>query len=350
MFEFAHSGYLWLLGAVPLMLVVFIAARYYRRKAMEEFGDPGIIGQLMPLASPRRQGMKFFLLMLSIVFIILSLAGPRFGSRLEEVKREGVEIIIALDVSNSMLAEDIRPNRLEASKLSITRLTSDLRNDRIGLIVFAGDAFVQVPVTSDYSAFRMILDNVSTDIVPVQGTAIGRAIELAMRSFTSGSTASRILIIMSDGEDHEDNPVRISRMAREEGIIIHTVGLGRPEGSPVPAAGHSRFLTDEEGTIVITRLDEATLRGIASEGGGLYVRAGSTGSGLDIIRDEIEKMEKSGFEELQYTEFDERFQYMAFVALFLLIIDFVIMEKKNQWLNSLNLFKYNTRRNNEKFN
>jgi Ca-activated chloride channel homolog len=340
MFEFAHRGYLWFLLIIPVIIFLYMAAGHYRKSALRKFGDPGLLATLMPLVSSHRNVAKFSLFLFSLVFIILALAGPRFGSRLEEVQREGVEILIALDVSNSMLAEDIRPSRLEASKQSVSRLSARMRNDRIGMIVFAGDAFVQVPVTSDYAAFRMILENVSTDIVPVQGTAIGRAIELASRSFTQGTMASKVLIIISDGEDHEDDPVKVAGAARDNGITIHTIGMGRPEGAPVPVAGRqSQFLTDEDGNTVITRLDEATLRGIASAGGGLFVRAGSSGTGLDIIMDEIEKMEKAGFEEVQYTEFTERFQYMAFIALLLLLLDFIIAERRNKWLSSINLFK-----------
>jgi Ca-activated chloride channel homolog len=340
MFEFSHKGYLWLLLIIPVIFFIFIAAGRYRKSALRNFGDPDLLATLMPLASLQRNVVKFLLLLFSLIFIILALAGPRFGSRLEEVQREGVEILIALDVSNSMLAEDIRPNRLGASRMAVSRLSARLRNDRIGLIVFAGDAFVQVPVTSDYAAFRMILENVSTDIVPVQGTAIGRAIELASRSFTEGSMASKVLVIISDGEDHEDDPLKAAGAARSNGITIHTIGMGRPEGAPIPAAGsRSQFLTDQEGNTVITRLDEAILQGIASAGGGLFVRSGSSGTGLDFVMDEIEKMEKAGFEEVQYTEFAERFQYMAFIALLLLFLDFLIAERRSKWLSSIELFK-----------
>ncbi len=340
MFEFANTEILWLLWLIPFMLLVFLIIRHRRKRAIRKIGQPGLLSSLMPLVSSQRPVLKFILLLLSLVFIILAIAGPRSGSRLREVKREGVEIMILLDVSLSMLAEDIRPNRLERAKMSISRLIRNLENDRIGLIVFAGDAFVQIPMTSDYAAARMILENVSTDIVPVQGTAIGRAIELATRSFTPDSPASRTIIIISDGEDHEDDPVHASRIAREQGISIHTIGMGRPEGAPVPVTeGGSRFLTDENGNTVITRLDEATLRGIASAGEGMFIRAGSSGTGLETIMNEIEEMDKFEFGELVYSEYDEHFQFMAALALILLIIDFAILERKNKWLNNIKLFK-----------
>lgn len=341
MFEFAHTENLWFLLVIPFMLLVFLIIRYRRKSVIRKIGQPELLSSLMPMVSSQRPVLKFMLLLTSLAFIILAVAGPRSGSRLEEAKREGVEIIIALDVSLSMLAEDIRPNRLERSKRSVSRLISNLKNDRIGLIVFAGDAFVQVPITNDHAAARMILENVSTDIVPVQGTTIGRAIELAARSFTPDSPASRIIVIISDGEDHDDDPFSAARIAREQGISIHTIGMGRPEGAPVPVAGgaESRFLTDQEGNTVISRLDESTLRGIASAGEGMFIRAGSSGTGLEIIMEEIEKMDKAEFDELVYTEYEEQFQYMAAIALLLLIIDFVILERKNKWLNSINLFK-----------
>ncbi len=340
MFEFANIEVLWLLWLIPVMLMIFMIMRYQRKKILSRFGEAELVETLIPLVSAQRPVFKFLLLLIAIVFIIFTLAGPRFGSRLEEVKREGVEIIIALDVSNSMLAEDIRPNRLELSKMAISRLISNLRNDRIGLIVFAGDAYIQVPLTSDYSVTRMILENISTDIVPVQGTAIGRAIDLASRSFTPDSQASKVVIIISDGEDHEDDPVAAANAARQKGIIIHTIGMGRLEGAPipVPGGGQSRFLTDEEGNTVISRLDESVLRGIASAGDGMFIRATSSGAGLDIIMEEIGKMDKEEFEEFVYTEFEERFQYMAAIALLLLIFDFFVLERKNRWLNSINLF------------
>jgi Ca-activated chloride channel homolog len=340
MFEFAYKDYLWFLWLMPLLVVMFMAVRHLRRKAISSLGDPGLLGPLMPRTSGQRPVLKFMMFLLSLAFIILALAGPRFGSRLEEIRREGVEIIIALDVSNSMLAEDILPNRLERAKMAVSRLASTMRNDRIGLITFAGDAFVLVPVTSDYAAFRMILENVSTTTVPVQGTAIGRAVSLAERSFSSDQALSRVIIIISDGEDHEDDPVRMAAGARQKGITIHTIGMGRPEGAPIPAGtGQNRFLTDHEGRTVISRLDEATLRDIAVAGEGIFVRAGTSGTGLELIMEEIEKMEKTEFGQLQYTEFTERFQYMAAIALILLLLDFLVSDRKSRWLGSINLFK-----------
>jgi Ca-activated chloride channel homolog len=341
MFEFAHTDDLWLLWLVPLLFLLFLVIRYIREKNLRKLGDPELIGFLMPMVSASRPVFKFILFLMALIFVILTLAGPRFGFRLEEVKREGVEIIFALDVSTSMLAEDISPSRLERSKMAISRLIGNMVNDKVGLIVFAGDAFVQVPVTSDYTAARMILDNISTDLVPVQGTAIGRAIGMAARSFSGETSSAKVLIIISDGEDHEDDPVQAAIAAGESGIKIFTIGMGRPEGAPVPIAdgGQVRFLTDQEGNTVISKLDENILKGIASAGNGLFVRAGSNTSVFDIIMDEVEKLEKEEFEELVYTEFEERFQYMAALALLMLVLDFLISDRKNSWLKNITLFE-----------
>jgi Ca-activated chloride channel homolog len=343
MFEFAHTDDLWLLWLVPLLFFLFLVIRYIRKKNLRKLGDPAMIGFLMPMVSVNRPVFKFILLLMALIFVILALAGPRLGFRLEEVKREGVEIIFALDVSTSMLARDISPSRLERSKMAISRLIGNMTNDKVGLIVFAGDAFVQVPITSDYTAARMILDNISTDIVPVQGTAIGRAIELATRSFSRETSASKVLIIISDGEDHEDDPIRAATAARESGVKIYTIGMGRPEGAPIPVSdgGQVRFLTDQTGNTVISKLDENTMKGIASAGDGIFVRAGSNAAVFDIIMNEIEKLDKEEFEEMVYTEFEERFQYMAALALLMLILDFFIAERKNSWLKSITLFEHN---------
>jgi Ca-activated chloride channel homolog len=343
MFEFAHTDDLWLLWLIPLLFLLFLVIRYIRKSNLRKLGDPEMIGFLMPMVSVNRPVFKFILFMMALIFVILALAGPRFGFRLEEVKREGVEIIFALDVSTSMLAQDISPSRLERSKMAISRLIGNMINDKVGLIVFAGDAFVQVPITSDYSAARMILDNISTDLVPVQGTAIGRAIDLATRSFSPETSASKVLIIISDGENHEDDPLRAATTARESGVKIYTIGMGRPEGAPIPVTdgGQVRFLTDQTGNTVISKLDENTLKGIASAGDGVFVRAGSTAAVFDIIMDEIEKLDKEEFEEMIYTEFEERFQYMAALALLMLILDFFITERKSSWLKSITLFEQN---------
>jgi Ca-activated chloride channel family protein len=292
--------------------------------------------------------LKFILLAISLALLIIALAGPRVGVALKEVEKKGSEIIIALDVSNSMLAEDIKPSRLEVAKQSLNRMLNQMENDKIGLIVFAGDAYTQIPVTTDYGAARLFLNTVSTDMVSKQGTAIGSAIELASRSFTPESEAgeesagSRALIIITDGENHEDNALSAAEEAAGKGIVIHTIGLGDPDGVPLPVApGSDRFRKDSEGKIVISKLDETTLKQIASAANGFYVRAGNNSAGLNQLLNKLDELEEQEFTSRVYSEYAERYQYFIGAALFLLILELLISFKRNKWLENLLIFKSN---------
>jgi Ca-activated chloride channel family protein len=273
---------------------------------------------------------------------VIILARPQFGSKLEEVKKEGVEVIIAMDVSNSMLAEDIQPNRLTRAKQALTRLIDNLDNDKIGLIVFAGDAYTQIPVTTDYISAKMFLAAINPDMVPKQGTAIGAAINLGMRSFSPGEGKSKAMIIITDGENHEDDPVSIAGEASKTGIVIHTIGIGSAEGVPVPVTinGKRDYLKDKDGNTVITKLDEDILKKIAISTGGNYVRASNSNIGLDEIFGEIKKMKKQEMESKMYTEYNDQFQVFAVIALFFIFLDFIIMDRKNRRLANIKLFKY----------
>jgi Ca-activated chloride channel family protein len=316
MFRFSNPEFLYLLLIIPALLVVYVLTYFNRKRRIATFGNIEIIKQLI--------------------------AGPQFGSRLTEVNRKGIELIIALDVSNSMMAQDIRPNRLERAKMAITQLVDRLTNDRIGLIVFAGDAYVQLPVTSDYVSAKMFLSSISPGIVPKQGTAIGAAINLAASSFSPQEKTKKVLIIISDGENHEDNPVDMASVAAQKGIVIHTIGIGSPQGAPVPVAsarGNSDFLKDKDGQVVVTRLDEEALSKIAVAGGGKYVRATNTQLGLMPLFDDINRMERAEFKEKVYADFDDQFQYLFALALIVIIIDFFILERKNRWLERINLFE-----------
>jgi Ca-activated chloride channel family protein len=341
MFRFAHNAYLYGLIALPVLFFLYLVFRWYRRKALRKFGEWEVIQPLMPDVSGVKQGWKFFLTMAALTFLILTLARPEFGSKLEEVKHKGVELIIALDVSNSMLAQDIEPNRLERAKQAIERLVDRLQNDRIGLIIFAGDAYVQVPITDDYMAVKMFLSSISTDVVPRQGTAIGAAINLAMNSFSPQTERSKVLVLITDGENHEDDAVAAASAAAEKGIVIHTLGIGQPQGVPVPLSegpSNNFYRKDNEGNTVISKLDEKMLQQIAAAGGGKYVRATNSRLGLNILYDEINRMEKQEIESKVYSEFDERFQYAAAFAFFLLLLEFFILERKNRFFTSLNIF------------
>ncbi len=274
--------------------------------------------------------------------LIIILARPQFGSKLEEVKKEGVEVIIALDVSNSMLAEDIQPNRLTRAKQALTRLIDNLDNDKIGLIVFAGDAYTQIPITTDYISAKMFLSAIGPEMVPKQGTAIGSAIDLGMRSFTPGEGKSRAMIIITDGENHEDDPVSKAEEAAKAGIVIHTIGIGSADGVPVPVTtgGKRDYLKDKDGNTVITKLDEDILRKISITAGGSYVRASNSNIGLDEVFGEIRKMKKQELESKMYTEYNDQFQIFAAVALFFLLLDFAVMDRKNRKLANIRLFRF----------
>jgi Ca-activated chloride channel homolog len=341
MFRFAHTEFFWLFWVVALAMILYFLALYLKRSAISRFGNPELVKQLMPDVSFIKPFIKFTFLLLGLVMIILAAARPQMGTRLEEIKREGVEIIIALDVSNSMLAQDIRPNRLERAKQSIQRMTDRLVNDKIGLIVFGGKSFVQVPLTTDYTITKAMTAVVSPDMVPVQGTAIGSAIALAKSSFSQTEGTSRVLIIISDGENHEDDPVEAAKLASDEGIVIHTVGIGDPRGTPIPLPGGSArtdFLTDTEGKVVMTKLDETTLKQIASVSGGVYVRASGSDLGLNNILNEISGMEKAEFESRVYTDYEDYFQYFVALALFFLVMGIFISERKSKIFEKLNLF------------
>lgn len=340
MFRFAHIEYLWGLAIIPLLALFFIWARFARKRALRRFGNQKILQELMPMASKNRPAFKFILLMLALAFFIVGAARPQFGSKLKKIQREGVEIIIALDVSNSMMAEDIQPNRLERAKRAISRLIDRLSDDKIGLIVFAGEAYIQLPVTTDYNSAKLFLEAINTDIVPRQGTAIGAAINLAMRSFTPGEIANKAIIVITDGENHEDDPVAAAKGAVENGVIVHTIGMGLPQGSPIPVqrGGQIEYLRNKEGEVIITRLDETMLEQISAAGNGIYVRANNAQVGLNVLFDEINKLEKEEMDTLVYSEYDDQFQYFFGIGILLLLLEFVILEKKNRHLMKVKLF------------
>ena len=342
MFRFGNIEYLFFLIAIPILLVLLIYIIYKKKKDLNRFGDKDIISQLMPESSHSRPVIKYIIQLLALLALIIGIARPQFGSKLREIKREGVEIIIALDVSNSMLAEDIQPNRLERAKQAISKLVDQLVNDKIGLIVFAGDAYIQMPITTDYVSAKMFLSTINPDIVPIQGTAIGKAIELGTRSFTPLAESSKALIIITDGENHEDDAIQAAQMATEKGIKVHTIGIGLPEGAPVPIFnpdGQKSYKKDRDGNIVVSKLNEKMLRQIAAAGNGVYIRSTDSRVGLNTVFDEINKMEKQEMDVRIYSDYDERFQYIFGLALILLLADLFILERKNRWLSKIKLFE-----------
>lgn len=340
MFRFENSEFLWVLLVIPVLALIFIWARIARKRALKKFGHEQTLRVLMPFTSKSRPVFKFILLMLALTFFIVGAARPQFGSKLKKIKREGVELMIALDVSNSMMAEDIQPNRLERAKRAISRLIDRLQDDKIGLVVFAGESYMQLPITSDYNSAQLFLNSVSTQIVPTQGTAIGAAINMAARSFTPEGEANKAIIVITDGENHEDDAVSAAEQAADNGIVVHTIGMGLPQGSPIPVLrnGQKDYLKDNNGEVVITKLNETMLEKIASAGNGIYVRANNAQVGLNALFDEINKLEKEEMESLVYSEYDDQFQYFFAIGLFLLLLEFVILERKNKYFRKVNLF------------
>jgi Ca-activated chloride channel family protein len=342
LFRFAHPDFLYLLLLLPVLVLLFIINEFRKKNALKRLGDTNLVNGLIPEMSRLRPVIKFILQLVAVLSGIIMLARPQFGSKIEDVKKQGVEVIIALDVSNSMLAEDIQPDRLTRAKQAISRLVDDLDNDKIGLIVFAGDAYIQIPITTDYISAKMFLSAINPNTVPKQGTAIGAAINLGAKSFSPGDGKSKAMIIITDGENHEDDPLKEAEDASKAGIVIHTIGIGSTSGVPIPMINNGKkdYLKDVDGNIVVTKLDEDILKKIALSTNGNYVRANNSNIGLDEIYAQIKKMKKQDLESTMYTEYNDQFQIFTAIAIFFLIIDFIIMERKNRKLANIRLFKF----------
>ena len=328
MIQFAQSQYLLLILLIPVFFLLQSLVFRFRTRRIRKFGDEQLVRQLMPSYSRTRTWVRLVLFSIGFFFFAIGLSRPQIGAKLTEHETKGAEIMIVLDVSNSMLAEDYSPNRLERAKLAISRLVDKLRDDRIGLIVFAGNSFVQLPITTDYVSAKMFLGSISTDSVPIQGTAIGDAINTAIRSFSAQSEKSRAIIIITDGENHEDDPVAAAAQAAEMGIRVFTIGVGSPEGKPIPMDGE--LLKDKDGNIVVTRLDESILQEVAKSGKGVYVRAGNSEFGLNPVIDDIRKMEDEKYNSIVFEEYDEQFMYFLAMALFFFIIEMLIGDRRSK--------------------
>ncbi|MDR0795653.1 MAG: VWA domain-containing protein [Tannerella sp.] len=339
MFRFANPEFLYLLFALPVLIAIFIYAIIARKKAIKKYGNPVLLSRLMPEVSSKRQHFKFWILLTALLVLVFVIAGPQFGSKLETVKRQGIEIMVCLDVSNSMMSEDIKPNRLASAKQMLSRMTDSFIDDKVGLIVFAGEAFTQLPITSDYISAKMFLSSINPSMVSAQGTAIGAAINLAMRSFTPNESSSKTILIITDGENHEDDAVKAAISAAEKNVTINVVGIGTPQGAPIPIGNAANnFLKDNSGNVVITQLNEQMCQDIAAAGKGIYVRADNTNAALRTLQNEIDKMDKAELDSKVYSEFDEQFQILAWIVLVLLLFEFMIMERKNRIFRKVKLF------------
>ena len=339
MFRFAQPEYLYLLLIVPLLVILFVWNTVRRKRKLQSFGDPELLAQYMPNVSLVRPQFKFYLQIVALILLIVALARPQFGVKEQTVKRQGMEVMIALDVSNSMLAQDVAPSRLERSKQLLSKIIDGMTEDKVGLVVFAGDAYTQLPITCDYVSAKMFLSSISPSLVARQGTAIGSAIDLSIKSFGLESTASRAIILRTDGENHEDDAIGAAKLAKEKGIQVFVLGVGKPEGSPIPLEGSMSFRKDKDGNVVVSKLNEEMCRQIAQAGGGMYLRVDNTNAAQRTLQQELDKLAKSELETRVYSEYNEQYQSFVIVALILLVIEFFIFGRRNKRLSKINLYK-----------
>ncbi len=341
MIQFQHKEFFWAYLLLLFFVLLYRLYKGWRKRAMRQFGDEALIGRhLVKHRSETRPALRFLLLLLALFFLIAGIIDPKVGSKVETVKRKGIDLYIALDVSNSMLAEDIKPDRLSRAKMAISNLIDKLDGDRIGLIVFAGKAYKLLPLTTDYSAAKLFLSSVDTKIVPVQGTAIGSAINLAARSFEKDKH-NKAIVVITDGENHQDNPVAAAKKAAEKGIRVFTIGMGLPEGAPIPmydAGGNRTFLKNRQGKVVITRLNEQMLQEIAAAGNGTYARANNASVGLSKVLKNLNKIQKQELATKQFTDYEHHFQLFLMLALIFLVLELVVTERKSKWAEKIDFF------------
>ena len=347
MFRFANIEILWLLPVVAVLVIAYVFYTRRKRRQLEEFGDAELMEQLMPNASRVRPNVKFAIVMVALTLLIIAAARPQFGQSERTEKRQGIEAIVAMDISNSMLAEDVAPNRLERAKQMVSKLMDNMVNDKVGLVVFAGDAFIQLPITCDYVSAKMFLNTISPSLIKTQGTAIGQALATSVRCFGAVSDrdekpavadASRVIILITDGENHEDDAVAVAQRAKEAGIQVLVVGIGKPEGSPIPVPGTNNFIKDRQGNVVVSKLNEEMCREIAQAGGGIYVRCDNTNTATKAIQKELDKLATQEIETQVFTDYNEQFQSFALIALLLLVVDFFIFNRKNKSLTRIDIF------------
>jgi len=344
MYQLEEKIWFWLLLVIPVIIVFFLVLQFWKRYAQNKFISKPLLKKLSPNRSIFKPVLKLFVLCLAFACIIIAMVNPKIGTKLETIKREGVDIVFALDVSKSMLAEDISPNRLEKSKQLVTQIINNLASDRVGIIAYAAKAFPQLPITTDYAAAKMFLQSMNTEMLSSQGTAIDQAIQLARTYYDDDEQTNRVLIIISDGEDHGNIATDVAEEASDEGIRIFTIGVGDINGGPIPIKRNGIVLNykkDNQGETVITRLNEETLKSIAEVANGEYINGKNTAEVVEKIRDILNKMDKKEFEAKQFAEFKDQFQWFLALGILFLFIDIFLLERKTAWLNRLNLFNEN---------
>lgn len=341
MYQIEEPTYFIYLAIIPVLFVLFLLVLWWKKRTQKQFADAHLIQKLSPEQSTFKSFLKIIVVCLGLAFLIIGLANPKMGTKLETVKRQGVDIVFALDVSKSMLAEDIAPSRLDKAKQIITRIIESLGSDRIGIIIYAGNSYPLLPITTDHAAAKMFLQNANPDMVSSQGTAINEAIERGITYFDNNEQTNRFLFIVSDGEDHEENTVSLAEEAKKQGIKIYTIGVGTEKGGPIPIKSNGSVISykkDNKGEVVITQMKEEVLRAIANEGNGKYINGNKTQETITIIEDLLVKAEKSEFETKQFSDYKDQFQWFIGLGLLFLIIDVLLLEKKTKWVQKLNLF------------
>lgn len=338
MFKFENPAFLYLLIIIPVIIVIRLLEMRKRKLKLKKFGDLSLLKQLMPDVSSSRKSLKFWLMIAALALLIVMLARPQMGTKISQEKRKGIEVIISLDISNSMRAEDVVPSRLDKSKMLVENMVDNFTNDKVGLVVFAGDAFIQLPITSDYVSAKMFLQNTDPSLIATQGTDLAGAIELSSKSFTQQDKVGRAILIITDGEDHEGGAIEAAEKARKNGIRVFVLGVGSTKGSPVPD-GNGGYMKDNSGQEVISALNEEMCKQVAQAGGGAYIHVDNTSLAQRQLNDELTKLQKGDISSVVYSEYDEQFQAVGILVLILLIIEMLILERKNPFFKKIKLFK-----------
>ena len=340
MFRFESPAYLWLLWSIPVLAIIRFVCYKLRRKKLLRFGEMSLVNRLMPNVSKIRPSVKFWLSVAALALMIVMLARPQMGSKISHEERNGIETIIAMDISNSMLAEDVVPSRLQKSKMLVENLVDHFTNDKIGLVVFAGDAFVQLPITTDYVSAKMFLQDINPSLIQTQGTDIARAISLSMNSFTQQKGLGKAIILITDGEDHEGGALEVAKEAKKKGINVFILGVGSSNGAPIPL-GNGDYMRDNAGNTVMTALNEQMCRDVAKAGSGTYIHVDNTSDAQEKLNDELSRLQKGETDNVVYSEYNEQFQAFALLALILLIIEACTLEAQNSLLRKVRLFRKN---------
>lgn len=338
MFRFEDPAYLYLLISLPLLILIRMYGLCKRKKQLKEFGDILLVKELMPNVSGGRRELKFWLMLAAVALIAVMLARPQMGTKISQDKRQGIEVMIALDISNSMKAEDVAPSRLDKSKMMIENLVDNFTDDKVGLVVFAGDAFIQLPITSDYVSAKMFLQNIDPSLIASQGTNLAEAVGLSSRSFTKQDNVGRAIIVITDGEDHEGGAVEAAKQAKKNGMRVFVLGVGSTKGTPIPD-GNGGYMKDNTGQVVMSALNEEMCKQVAEAGGGAYIHVDNNNLAQRQLDNEISKLQKGDIMNVVYSEYDEQFQAVGILLIIILIVETIVLESKNPLLRKVKLFK-----------